>query len=421
MINFVSLEYGYFLIVLIVLYYVLPKKLQKYILLLFSVIFYLFYNIQAFVVMTVSGMLVYVAARSINTVKSKLTRKTLLAITIIINIGVLLIFHTGIAESYSFIMPLGISFYTLSITGYLIDVYRGTVFAEKNLLDFYLFESFFPHILQGPIARYGQLTPWFKREHSFDYTHFCNGLQLMLWGYVKKMVIADRAAIYVNNIYQNCYTVSGTELFVASVLYSLTIFADFSGCVDIARGTAELFGINLAENFKQPYLAVSIQDFWKRWHISLSSWFRDYLYIPLGGNRRGKLRKWTNLVIVFLVSGIWHGAGLNFLIWALLHSVYQIMGSLLLRLRKKLYGLLRLSREEVFSKGVQVFITFQLVNFAWIFFRINDVRQACYIIKTIVLHPEIGVLFDGSLARYGGGNNEGYIYSYHFYRHVVCC
>lgn len=400
--NFISLEYGYFLLLLIVLYYFLPKTFQKYVLLLFSVLFYLSYSEKAFVCMLASGILTYVFARGISSAKQLKKRKIYLAIAIISNMCILLLFHTGIAERYSLVLPLGISFYTLSVSGYLIDVYRKTISVEKNFLDLFLFESFFPHILQGPIARYGQLSPQFKKVHVFQYTQFCYGLQLMLWGYIKKMVIADRAAIYVDVIYQNCYTVSGTELFVASLLYSLTIFADFSGCVDIARGTAAVFGVELTENFRQPYLAVSIQDFWRRWHISLSTWFRDYIYIPLGGNRKGKLRKWINLFVVFFVSGVWHGAGVNFLIWSMLHGFYQMAGALLHGAREKIYKLLHLSRQEIFSRGIQVFITFQLVNLAWIFFRVTDVRQACYIIKTILWYPNLGILFDGSLAEYGG-------------------
>lgn len=328
--NFISLEYGYFLLLPIVLYYVLPKLCQKYILLIFSILFYLSYSRKAFVFMLVSGILTYVFARSISSVKQTKKRKIFLALAIIINLCILLLFQIGIAERYSLVIPLGISFYTLALSGYLIDVYRKTVLVEKNFLDLFLFESFFPHILQGPIARYGQLSLQFKKVHIFQYTKFCHGFQLMLWGYIKKMVIADRAAIYVDAIYQNCYTVSGTELFIASLLYSLTIFADFSGCVDIARGTAAVFGIELTENFRQPYLAVSIQDFWRRWHISLSSWFRDYIYIPLGGNRVSKIKWLRNILIVWFLTGLWHGSAWNFILWGLYFGVLLIIEKIFL-------------------------------------------------------------------------------------------
>lgn len=418
--SFCTLKYGYFLAILIPLYFfVVPKRFQRYVLLMFSIVFYLMYDKKAFVIMAASGAVVYVAARWMGRIKEQKQKKYLLVSAVIAIIGILALLKynvflsqipglrwlsaikTGLFDKYSIVLPLGISFYSLAIIGYLIDVYRGKIEAERNYLDFLLFESFFPHILQGPIARYDAFVKQFKETHVFDYTRFCRGLQLMLWGYIKKMVIADRAAIVVNSIYDTYYTVGGTELFVASLLYTLTIFADFSGCVDIARGTAAVFGIDLMDNFKQPYLSVSIQDFWRRWHISLSSWFRDYLYIPLGGNRKGELRRWINVMIVFGVSGIWHGAGWNYLLWGGLHGVYQWAGHALESVRKRCYKWFHISEEGRGAKIIKVFVTFNLVNFAWIFFRVTDVRHACYIIKTIILHPTPGVLFDETLAQFG--------------------
>ncbi len=398
--SFCSLQYGYFLTVLIPCYFLVPKRFQKYILLAFSVGFYLLYSEKAFVIMTASGILVYAAARWMREIQDKTKRKILLAVAITLNVGVLA-FLKYITKG-TIILPLGISFYTLALIGYLMDVYREKIAPETNFFDFYLFETFFPHILQGPIARYDTLAKQFKEDHVFDYNRFCSGLQLMLWGFVKKMVIADRAAIVVNNIYDTYYTVGGTELFFASLLYTLTIFADFSGCVDIARGTALIFDIRLSDNFQQPYLAVSINDFWKRWHISLSSWFRDYLYIPLGGNRKGARRRWINVLLVFGVSGIWHGVGLNYLLWGALHGGYQIIGSILKPFRQKCYQFMEIeNNKNGGARMLQIFITFQLVNIAWIFFRVTDIRQACYIVKTIFLHPTVSVLFDESLAQYG--------------------
>lgn len=397
--SFCSLKYGYFLALLIPCYYIVPKRIQKYILLAFSVAFYMIYSKKAFVIMTVSGIVVYVAALWMCRIRDKRKQKILLAVAILLNVGVLT-FLKYITKG-SIVLPLGISFYTLALIGYLMDVYREKIAPETNFFDFYLFETFFPHILQGPIARYDTLARQFKERHAFDYDRFCSGLQLMLWGYIKKMVIADRAAIVVNNIYDTYYTVGGSELFFASLLYTLTIFADFSGCVDIARGTALIFGIRLSDNFKQPYLAVSINDFWKRWHISLSSWFRDYLYIPLGGNRKGKCRRWINVMIVFGVSGIWHGVGLNYLLWGALHGGYQVVGSVLKPLREKCCRLMKIRDGSRGTQVLRIFITLQLVNIAWIFFRVTDIRQACYIMKTIFLHPSIGIFFDESLAQYG--------------------
>lgn len=397
--SFCSLKYGYFLALLIPCYFIVPKRIQKYILLAFSIAFYMMYSKKAFVIMTASGIVVYAAALWMRRIQDKKKQKILLAVIILLNVGVLA-FLKYITKG-SIVLPLGISFYTLALIGYLMDVYREKIAPETNFFDFYLFETFFPHILQGPIARYDTLARQFKERHTFDYDRFCSGLQLMLWGYVKKMVIADRAAIIVNQIYDTYYTVGGTELLFASLLYTLTIFADFSGCVDIARGTALIFGIKLSDNFKQPYLAVSINDFWKRWHISLSSWFRDYLYIPLGGNRKGTCRRWINVMLVFGVSGIWHGVGLNYLLWGALHGGYQVVGSVMKPFREKCCRLMKMKDESRGRQVLKIFITLALVNFAWIFFRVTDIRQACYIVKTIFLHPTINVLFDESLAQYG--------------------
>lgn len=320
--SFCSLKYGYFLALLIPCYFIVPKRFQRYVLLAFSIWFYMIYSEKAFVVMTVSGIVVYAAALWMRKIQDRRKKKILLAAAITLSVGVL--FFLKYVTNGFLVLPLGISFYTLALIGYLMDVYREKIAPETNFFDFYLFETFFPHILQGPIARYDTLARQFKERHVFDYDRFCRGLQLMLWGYIKKMVIADRAAIVVNSIYDTYYTVGGTELLFASLLYSLTIFADFSGCVDIARGTALIFGIELSENFKQPYLAVSINDFWKRWHISLSSWFRDYLYIPLGGKPQGKMQEmdqcnacfrcqrdlaWSRVELSFVGSAAWRIPG----------------------------------------------------------------------------------------------------------------
>lgn len=417
--NFCSLKYGYFLLILIPCYFAVPKRIQKYVLLLFSIVFYLSFSVKAFVIMTLTGIITYAASLCIGKEKDRRKRKPLLVLSITLDLGILVllkysdflshitglkwlsVINTGVIERYSLVLPLGISFYTLSLIGYLIDVYREKVTPETNFFVFYLFETFFPHILQGPIARYNTLAVQFKEKHEFEYNRFCYGLQLMLWGYIKKMVIADRAAILVNGIYDTYYTVGGTELFVASLLYTLTIFADFSGCVDIAKGTAYIFGIELSDNFRQPYLATSINDFWRRWHISLSSWFRDYLYIPLGGNRKGEVRRWVNVLIVFGVSGIWHGAGWNYLLWGALHGGYQIASNALENIRHKWYQFLKINETGKAARIFKILVTLNLVNIAWIFFRVTDVRQACYILKTIILCPTIGILFDESLAQFG--------------------
>ena len=310
MMSFCSLKYGYFLALLFPCYFIVPKRFQRYVLLAFSIVFYLIYSVKAFVIMTMSGIVVYAAALWMRRIQTRGKRKTLLAVAIILSISVL--FFLKYITRGSIILPLGISFYTLALIGYLMDVYREKIVPETNFFDFYLFETFFPHILQGPIARYDTLARQFKEKHSFDYDRFCRGLQLMLWGFIKKMVIADRAVIVVNNIYDTYYTVGGTELFFASLLYTLTIFADFSGCVDIARGTAFIFGIRV--------------------------------------------------LLVFGVSGIWHGVGLNYFLWGALHGGYQVVGSLLESFRQKCYKIMKMDHKGRAEQVLKIFITFQLVK-----------------------------------------------------------
>jgi len=263
---------------------------------------------------------------------------------------------------------------------------------RKNPAKFTLFMAFFPQILQGPIPRFGQLAPQLYAPHRFRYETFCSGMQLMLWGYIQKMVIADRAAVLVDYVYGNAEQFYGITLLTASLFYSLQIYADFSGCVDIERGTAEMFGIDLAKNFERPYFATSIQDFWRRWHISLSSWLRDYVYIPLGGNRKGLARKYVNILIVFFVSGLWHGVGLHFLFWGLLHGAYQVAGALWQRIRTA-FAARRKKPAQVLSparlcvrRAWKIFFTFNLVNLAWIFFRVPSLRQGVHHCRAH-LHP----------------------------------
>lgn len=222
----------------------------------------------------------------------------------------------------------------------------------------------------------------------------------MIWGYMKKMVIADRAAIFVDSVYGQVETGRSTIFLLASLFYTIQIYADFSGCVDIAMGASEVFGIKLIQNFKQPYLAESINDFWKRWHISLSSWFRDYLYIPLGGNRKGTVRRWINVLIVFAVSRFWHGVGVNYIIWGLLHGCYQVVGYVFLPIRNLFFKKF-ISKKTIGIKAVHIFVTFLLVNIAWIFFRITDLADAIAIIKVIFTDFSPWILTDGLLFLFG--------------------
>jgi D-alanyl-lipoteichoic acid acyltransferase DltB (MBOAT superfamily) len=277
------------------------------------------------------------------------------------------------------------------------DVYRHDVVPEKNFLKYALFVSFFPQLVAGPIERSSNLIHQISERHYFDARRIARGLCLMLWGFFLKLVIADRAAIFVNTIYNDPtnYNHFGFVSMLATVLFAFQIYCDFASYSDIARGAAEVMGFSLMKNFDTPYFSQSVAEFWRRWHISLSSWFRDYLYIPLGGNRKGVVRKYINLMIVFCVSGLWHGASWNFVIWGALNGFYQVFGALLLPLRKKR------SAEPVFSTWLgKVLITFALICFSWIFFRANSTADAITILKGMT-HLNPWAFTNGTLLRCG--------------------
>ena len=220
-----------------------------------------------------------------------------------------------IQPAFDVVLPVGISFYTFQALSYTVDVYRKDIYAEKNILKYALFVSFFPQLVAGPIERSKNLLIQFNKEHHFDYNRVKNGLLLMLWGFFMKLVIADRVAMVVDQVYNNYTQYAGFEIAIATVFFAIQIYCDFGSYSNIAIGAAQVMGFTLMENFRQPYFSKSVAEFWRRWHISLSSWFRDYLYIPLGGNRKGKVLKYINLMIVFLTSGLWHGASWHFVVW----------------------------------------------------------------------------------------------------------
>ena len=295
------------------------------------------------------------------------------------------------------LLPVGISFYTFQALSYSIDVYRGDIKAEKNPLRYALFVSFFPQLVAGPIERSKDLLHQLREKHNFDYDKFRSGLLLMLWGYFLKMVIADRIAIFVDTVYGNYTDYQGWYLVVATVLFAFQIYCDFSGYSTIAMGAAEIMGFKLTDNFKSPYFSQSVAEFWRRWHISLSSWFKDYVYIPLGGSRKGKTRKYFNIMVVFLLSGMWHGANWTYIIWGAINGVYQIIGDAFKPLKEKVNGLLGINTSSFSHHVLRCLITFILVDFTWIFFRASDMTSAVSIIKSIFSADNIHILFDCSL------------------------
>lgn len=306
-----------------------------------------------------------------------------------------------LSPAFDVVLPVGISFYTFQALGYTIDVYRGEVKAEKNFLKYALFISFFPQLVAGPIERSKNLLKQVNEKHSFQFERVREGLLLMLWGYFLKIVIADRIAIIVDTVYGNYETFGGYYLIVATILFAFQIYGDFSGYSTIAIGAAKIMGFELMENFDSPYLARSVTEFWRRWHISLSSWFRDYLYIPLGGNRKGTSRKYINLFLVFLASGMWHGASWAYIFWGGINGIYQIIGNWLKPFRERINQLFRLNKELIGHKIFQVVCTFCLIDFSWIFFRAGDLETALNAIKSMISVHNIWILFDGSLYQLG--------------------
>ena len=274
-------------------------------------------------------------------------------------------------------IPVGISFFTFQAVGYMLDVYHGRVKAEKNLSDYLLFVSFFPQVMSGPISKADELLPQIKNPHKFDYEQGKQGLKWLLWGMFIKLVIADRLGLFVDTVYANYIHYSGSTCFVASIFYTIQIYCDFAGYSLMAIGIAATLGFNLINNFKRPYLATSITDFWRRWHISLTRWLTQQIYIPLGGSRCSKARTYWNIFVTFLVSGIWHGANWTFIVWGCMHGVFQIV--------EKALGWQKYEGVNWAVKTIRILVTFLLVNFAWIFFRMPDIESAFVMINHVIV------------------------------------
>ena len=298
------------------------------------------------------------------------------------------------------ILPVGISFFTFEAVGYMLDVRKGKIPAEKNFLRYMLFIAFFPTVMSGPIERAGHLIPQFKEKHDFDADRVKNGFMLMLWGYFMKLVLSNRVAVFVDKVFNESGSFVGTYSILAVLLYSLQIYFDFASYSYMALGTGEIMGFKLISNFERPYLATSIADFWRRWHISLTSFFRDYVYIPLGGNRKGKLRKYLNILIVFAVSGLWHGASWNFIFWGLLNGLFQVIGDMLKGIREKLGEITGMKKDCFSNRLLKIVCTFILASFAWTFFRAESFMSAVVMLKNCLFYNP-WVLYDGSMLNMG--------------------
>lgn len=354
------------------------------------------------IIIIVSTIIDYFLAILIARQTTRKKRRKFLIISLISNLGLLFtfkyvnFFNDSIREVFNLInisynipafkllLPVGISFYTFQSLSYTIDVYRGQRNPEIHFGIFALYISFFPQLVAGPIGRSSQLIPQFYKNNTFDYERLVSGLKQILWGFFKKLVIADRVAIYVNAVYNNQINHSGITLLFATILFAIQIYCDFSGYSDIAIGSARILGYDLMENFRRPYFSKSLNEFWKRWHISLSTWFRDYVYISLGGNRVVKWRWYYNLFITFLISGLWHGANLTFIFWGLIHGTLVILEIWTEKFRGFITQCLKKLKLEIILSILEISITFCLVCFAWIFFRANTITDAMNIIFKII-------------------------------------
>ena len=392
---FNSISFGIFIIIVFVLYYLVPHKYRWCFLLIASYAFYMNLHIGYGILLFTTTVLTYVLALNLEKANTANLKKRCLLGGILPLVLVLLFYKTAspvIDRLNLFIdagrlnmqpitarvlLPAGISFYFFQSMGYLIDVYRGKIDAEHHFGYYALFVSFFPQLLAGPIGRADSLLPQYKKERPFVYENVTYGLKLMTWGYFKKLVIADVFAGVVDKVYDRANIYVGFVFIVVTVMFAIEIYCDFSGYSDIAIGCAKLFGIDLMTNFKSPYFSFSIKEFWSRWHISLSTWFRDYVYIPLGGNRVPKWRHCLNLLITFLVSGFWHGSSLTYLAWGGIHGVLQIIETLICPKTRK--GVpIRRGRHLL-----QVPVTFIVLCFTWIFFRANSLQDAVWIISRL--------------------------------------
>lgn len=423
---FNSIHFLVFFPIVTLIYFVIPYKVRWIWLLTTSYYFYMCWNPQyalliatSTVITYLSGLLIAKSNRLKDQSRREKQKKLWVFLSFTSNLLILFFFKyfnftidslnvllEGIGiqvatPSFDVMLPVGISFYTFQALSYTMDVYRGDLEAERNLGKYALFVSFFPQLVAGPIERSKNLLDQINNYHTFNYNRMRRGLCLMLWGFFQKVVVADRVALLVNQVYNNYTDYQGFEIGVATLLFAVQIYCDFSGYTDIARGAAEVMGFKLMVNFKQPYFAKSIGEFWRRWHISLSSWFKDYLYIPLGGSRVSTIKRYRNIMTVFMVSGLWHGASWNYVIWGFLHGMYQIIGDVLKPVREKFVGQARIKKYTAVYSWLQVGITFVLVDFAWIFFRAPSGKEAIGVIKQLFSTFNPSVLWDGTLYTLG--------------------
>ena len=401
---FNSIAFLLFFPIVCALYFFIPARLirvRNILLLVASYYFYMNWKPAYALLLLTSTAVTYLAALGIGHFEEKRKKKLCLVSSLVLNLAILFLFkyynflssniEAALQSSgfgidmpeFGFLLPVGISFYTFQALGYSIDVYRGTTKVEHDFFTYALFVSFFPQLVAGPIERSNNLLPQFRREHHFDYDSVMAGVRLMVWGYFMKLVLADRCGLYVDVIFNNVDKHNGGSYLVASLLFPFQIYGDFAGYSLIAIGVARVLGFHLMENFRRPYFACTVGEFWHRWHISLSTWFKDYVYIPLGGNRVGRMRNYFNLFVTFVVSGIWHGANWTFFCWGSLHGVLLCIEKALGFSKRRFSGM---------EKFLHWAVTFVLVCFAWIMFRAKNLSDAMAIATGIFTNPGVPYL-----------------------------
>lgn len=400
---FNSIPFIFFFAVVTILYFGLPHRFRWIMLLGASYYFYMCWKVEYVFLIMLTTTVDFFVARKIAALTSHSKRKRFLAVSLVCNLGILfgfkyfnfvsastadLLASLNIfidAPVFKALLPVGISFYTFQSLSYVLDVYRKKTKPENHLGYYALYVSFWPQLVAGPIERSYHLLPQLRARYNFSAERVTSGLRLMLLGMFKKVVIADQMAIHVNQIYNHPEDQAGTAFLQATFFFAIQIYCDFSGYTDVARGAARVMGYDLMENFRAPYLATSIHDFWRRWHISLSTWFRDYVYIPLGGNRQGRLRWNLNLLIMFFISGLWHGANWTFIIWGVLHGCFLIAENSLNQLKNRFNSVASSPAEKKrpVILVLQTIFTFLLVCLGWIFFRANSLHDALFIIGRI--------------------------------------
>lgn len=400
---FNSVDFAVFFLIVFALYWILSKNknYRNILILCASYFFYGWWDWRFLLLIAGSSCVDFIIGQLLHKTTIPKKRKQLLGISLFVNLGLLFYFkYTNFfiesfvssfrlfgaeleIQSLSIILPVGISFYTFQTLSYTIDVYRKQITPTKDVVSFFAFVSFFPQLVAGPIERASRLLPQFYKTHTFNYDRVKSGLLLVAFGLFKKMVIADRAAVVVNQVFTSPGDYEGYQVVLASFLFAFQIYCDFSGYSDIAIGVARTMGFNLMKNFDTPYFSTSITAFWRRWHISLSTWFRDYVYIPLGGSRKGNYRTYANLFIVFLVSGLWHGAAINFVIWGAIHGIIIVFEKVTYRSKQPVYKYLGLDKNIFSNRLFFGLITFTIVCFAWIFFRAESFADAKTLIGSI--------------------------------------